>query len=291
MRIGTWNVRTLLQAGKLENLKREMEKNNMNLIGVAEARWDGCGELQSDDYVMYYSGGQIKGRNGVGVIMTKELAKCVENVDYASDRVIGVRLKGVPKNVLIIQVYMPTSEYDDQIVEDTYNVIMKIMDDNKGCCKIVMGDWNAIIGEGKEGTIVGSYGLGRRNDRGERQLDFCRERQLIVANTWFKNHKRRLYTWKSPGDNYRNQIDFILVEERYRNGIKNAHTLPGADINSDHNLLMAKLEIKLKKLKKAATVKKWDLEKIRSGKRYRLKLPIPYKIINHPKMSMSTGKY
>ena len=127
-----------------------------------------------------------------------------------------------------------------------------------------MGDWNASIGKGRVDRVVGDHGLGTRNERGERLIEFCKERKLVIANTWFKHHKRKLYTWKSPGDRYRKQIDFILIEERYRNGIKNACGLPGADINSDHVLLLAELEIKLKRIKIAKRVKNWDLDKLKN---------------------------
>ena len=72
----------------------------------------------------------------------------------------------------------------------------------------------------------------------------------MIANTYFQHPKRRRYTWKSPGDIYRNQIDVILINTRFRNGVKQARTYPGADVGSDHNPLMIKMYIKLKKPKK-----------------------------------------
>ena len=70
---------------------------------------------------------------------------------------------------------------------------------------------------------------------------------MIIGNTWFKQHPRRLWTWKSPDDNTKNQIDYILVDKRFRNGVINIKTVPGADCNSDHNLLVGKIRIKLKR--------------------------------------------
>jgi len=68
----------------------------------------------------------------------------------------------------------------------------------------------------------------------------------VITNTFFKHHPRRLYTWKSPGDVHRNQIDFITIKKRYRNTVKNAITYPGADMNSDHNPVVVKLKFRLK---------------------------------------------
>jgi len=111
---------------------------------------------------------------------------------------------------------------------------------------IVMGDMNAKVGDEKFGSTVGNYGLGSRNDRGTRFVQFCEENELVIANTFFKHHPRRLYTWKSPGDVHRNQIDFITIKKRYRNTVKNAMTYPGADMNSDHNPAVVKLKFRLK---------------------------------------------
>lgn len=115
---------------------------------------------------------------------------------------------------------------------------------------VVMGDFNAKIGKGRQQDIVGDFGIGTRNEGGERLLQFCLENRLIVTNTLFQHPKRLLYTWKSPGDVRRNQIDYILISKRHRNNVKECKTYPAADIASDHNPLVANLQIRLKKTHK-----------------------------------------
>ncbi|PNF14567.1 hypothetical protein B7P43_G14130 [Cryptotermes secundus] len=94
-------------------------------------------------------------------------------------------------------------------------------------------------------------------------IDFCERNGLIVTNTWFEKPKRRLYTWKAPGDWRRHQLDYILVKHRFRNSVKDVKTLPGADIDSDHNLLVAKFRTRLKKIIRFQKRRpRWDLEKL-----------------------------
>ena len=110
-----------------------------------------------------------------------------------------------------------------------------------------MGDLNAKVGDKRYQIIVGMHGLGRRNERGERLIQFCQVNKLIITNTWFQQPVRKLYTWKSPGDISRNQIDYIMLNERFRNCIKQAKTYPGADMNSDHNQVVVKINMKLRR--------------------------------------------
>ena len=83
----------------------------------------------------------------------------------------------------------------------------------------------------------------------------CQENALVIANTLFQQHKRRLYTWTSLDGQYRNQIDYTLCNQRWRNSIKSAKTRLGADCGSDHELLIAKFRLKLKKVGK--TIQVW----------------------------------
>ena len=103
------------------------------------------------------------------------------------------------------------------------------------------------VGDERYQNIVGMHGLGRRNERGERLIQVCQENKLIIANTWFQQPVRKLYTWKRHGHISRNQIDYIMLNERFRNCIKQAKTHPGTDMNSDQNPVVVKINMKLKR--------------------------------------------
>ena len=88
------------------------------------------------------------------------------------------------------------------------------------------------------------------------------ENELVIANTPFQQHKRRLYTWTSPDGQYRNQTDSILCSQRWRSSIQSAKTRPGADCGSDHELLIAKFRLKLRKVGKTTRPFRYDLNQI-----------------------------
>lgn len=96
-------------------------------------------------------------------------------------------------------------------------------------------------------------------------IEFAERHDLMICNTWFKQHKRKLYTWISPGNRVRNQIGYILVNSRFKNAVKNCHTYPGADCNSDHKLLVAKCQISMNNQKKDEEgYQQLDIAKIKS---------------------------
>ena len=95
---------------------------------------------------------------------------------------------------------------------------------------IIIGDMNAKVGKGKDDYIVGQHGLGNRNKRGDRLVHFCVQRDLCIMNTFFKHPERRTYTWKSPGDVHRNQIDYFMIRHRFKNSVSQCKTYPGEGV-------------------------------------------------------------
>ena len=96
----------------------------------------------------------------------------------------------------------------------------------------------------------------------QRLTEFCKENALVIANTIFQQHKRKLYTWVSPDGWHWNQIDYILCSQRWRSSIQSAKTRRGADCGSDHELLIAKFRLKLKKVGKTTRPFRCDLNQI-----------------------------
>ena len=126
----------------------------------------------------------------------------------------------------------------------------------------IIGDWNAKVGSQDIPGVTGKFGLGVQNEAGQRLIEFWQENTLVKENTLFQQHRRRLYTWTSPDGQYRNQNDYILFSQRWRSSIQSAKTRLGADCGSDHDLLIAKFRLKLKKVEKTTRPFRYDLNQI-----------------------------
>ena len=185
LKIATWNVRTLYQAGKLDNCLQEMSRLNIDILGVAETRWTDAGAVDKEKYVMYFSGGN-KHVNGVGIIIRKNLSRSIQSYIAKSERIIMMKVEGKPFDVVIIQAYAPTQDHGDAEVDRFYNEISECLDEVKGTdVLIIMGDFTAKVGSECTDEITGNYGLGERNDRGQRLVQFCQEENMTVSNTLF----------------------------------------------------------------------------------------------------------
>ena len=134
---------------------------------------------------------------------------------------ISVHFQGKPFNITVIQVYAPTCNAEEAEVEQFYEDLQYLLElTTKRDVLFIIGDWNAKVGSQETPGITGKFGLGIRNEAEQRLIDFCQENTLVIANTLFQQHKRRLYTWTSPDGQHQNQSDYILCSQRWRSSIQ-----------------------------------------------------------------------
>ena len=153
---------------------------------------------------------------------------------------ISVRFQCKPFNIMVIQVYAPTSNTEEVEVEQFYEDLSDHLElTPKKDVLFIIGYWNAKVGSQETPGVTGKFGPGVQNEEGQRLIEFCQENPLVIANTFFQQHKRRLYTWTLPDGQNRNRIDYILCSHKWRSSIQPAKTRPGADCGSDHELLIA----------------------------------------------------
>ena len=133
---------------------------------------------------------------------------------------ISVRFQGKPFDITIIQAYGPTSNAEEDEVEWFYEDLQDLLElTPKKDALIIIGDWNAKVRSQETPGVTGNFGLGIQNEAGQRLIELCQENALVIANTLFQQHKRRLYTWTSPDGQHQNQIDYILCSQRWRSSI------------------------------------------------------------------------
>ena len=185
-----------------------MARVNTDILGISELKWTGMGEFNSDDHYIYHCGQESLWRNGVAIIVNKRVWNAVLGCNLKNDRMISVRFQGKPLSITVIQVYAPTSNSEEAEVEWFYEDLQDLLEwTSKKDVLFIIGDWNAKVGSQEIPGVTGKFGLGVQNEAGQRLIEFFQGNTLVIANTLFQQHKRRLYTWTSPDGQHQNQID------------------------------------------------------------------------------------
>ena len=156
----------------------------------------------------------------LSIIVNRRVRNEVLGCNLKNDRMISAHFQGKPFNVTVIQVYAPTSNAEEAKVEWFCEDLQDLLElTPKKDVLFIIGDWNAKVGSQETAGITGKFSLGVQNEAGQWLIEFCQENTLVIANTLFQQHKRRLYTWTSPDSQYQNQIDYILCSQRWRSSI------------------------------------------------------------------------
>lgn len=270
IKIGQWNVRGLNALGKLSILSGEMERLDVKVCGLSETKWTGTGHFTTvDGHTVMFSGGENREYHGVAIWAHKSISTCLMSYNPLSNRVIAATFAAKPRNITVMQCYAPTADKPDEEIEQFYNELHQIISETpKKNLLIITGDFNARVGENAlEKDVLGKYGHGERNERGQLLVDFCSEHKLAITNTLFRVHNRHRYTWNSPDGVTRTQIDYILIKKQWLQMVNNARTHLSADCDTDHNLvtLALKMRFKNKRIQRQPAI---DLGKLKS-KHYR----------------------
>ena len=139
-------------------------------------------------HCIYYCGQESLRRNGVAIMVNKRVQNEVLGCSLKNDRMICVRFQGKPFNITVIQVYAPTSNVEEAEVEQFYEDLQDVLElTPKRDVLFIIGDWNAKVGSQETPGVTGKFGLGMRNEAGQRLIEFCQENALVIANTPFQN--------------------------------------------------------------------------------------------------------
>ncbi|PZC76173.1 hypothetical protein B5X24_HaOG204917 [Helicoverpa armigera] len=209
----TYNVRTLLNDERLVELENSLKDIRWDIVGLSEVRRGGEATEERDDNIFFHIG-TGSGLHGVGFLVDKKWKNNIIEFRGYSERIAVLKFRLThTKTLTLVQTYAPTSAYSDDDVEDYYDLLNKACEDNRGTFNIVLGDFNAKIGarqDQDDDKIIGPHGLGTRNERGSRLLQFAFGQMLSISNTFFTKKPQRRWTWMSPDGRTKNEIDFIL---------------------------------------------------------------------------------
>jgi exonuclease III len=245
LNIATFNVRTLMNNERITELEYATEEVKWDIIGISEIRREGEAIMEkSNNYIFYYSG-KKQGKNGVGFWVKSNLKEHIQEFTGISDRIamLTIKLPGYTKKWSIIQIYAPHEEKEDEEKDQFYEQLSETMQERQGNV-IVMGDFNSQLGEQQphENKTIGKFSYGKRNNNGERLLNFAIEHNLSIMNTFFKKRRNTRWTWRSPDGKTLKELDFILTNQPKI--IENVEVLKSLNFNSDHRMLRTTLTSK-----------------------------------------------
>lgn len=217
-KMATWNVRGLLHPDKLLQVEKELSTSNITIVELSETHYKNTGHFTSQSgNTICFSGNDNLNHNGVGFWISKTINKSILGYNPISDRMIILKINAKPMIVNMIQIYAPTSTSDNDVMESFYKDLEGALATlpNREIV-IIMGDFNFKVGSTLDDkhlrAIIGRHGLGERNERGERFIQFCLDNNYTIANTMFAQHLRRLYTWTSPGG--RSQPNRLCIDQK-----------------------------------------------------------------------------
>ena len=156
-----------MNQGKLEVVKQEMARVNVNILGISELKWAGMGEFKSDDHYIYYCGQESLRRNGVAIMVNKRVQNAVLGCNLQNDRMTSVRFQGKPFNIMIMQAYAPTSNAEEAEVEQFYEDLQDLLELTPlKEVLFIIEDWNAKVESQETPGVSGKFGLGVQNEAG-----------------------------------------------------------------------------------------------------------------------------
>ena len=267
-RVGCLNANTMHRVGRTEIVTEEIKRYGLEITGLSETRWIGSGKTRIDGLTFVHSGKEDgTHERGVAIALSSRTENMLERYGCVSERIVWCRLKGRYTNVMVVQVYAPTEEKTDEEKDEFYGRLGEVVRSTKRHdMLLLMGDFNAKVGQ-EDGTwrdVMGVFGVGNRNNNGQRLLEFCAEHRLCVTNTIFKHKIEHKATWTSPDGVTRNLIDYIVVNKARRSSVLDTRVFRGCKVPTDHMLVVSKLRIKLKAQQNITLQKKYDVDRLKA---------------------------
>ena len=201
--IGTWNIRGMNQIGKAQIIIEAINEQNLKIFGVSETFWGKNSDFamtstNGNQYTMHLRGNTK--RKGVGLIIERSIDERITRIDSIDETIMGCIINGKPRDTMVIQIDAPISDCTE---EESLNFYEKIeekitrLGGRRERLVVVMDDFYSSIGEGKEGDIIGQYGLGERNKKGQLLVEYCREKIQYKEHLRCTSKEKKTYMGES----------------------------------------------------------------------------------------------
>jgi len=264
LKVGAWNVRTLMVARDTDHperrtalVSRELTRFNIDVAALSETKLLGEGQITevASGYTFFWKGKipEDHRSQGVGFAVNTQLVKAHNLTPNAiNERITLLRLP-LPKNqfITLISVYAPTLDAEDHVKGAFYQQLDTVISQiPAGDRLLLLGDFNARAGREHElwRNIIGKQGMGNCNDNGLLLLGLCAEQELFITNTQFRLPNRFKITWKHPRSKHWHILDYAIVRQQHKNEVLITRSMPGADdCWTDHQLLITKLKLTIKR--------------------------------------------
>ena len=189
-------------------------------------------------------------QSGVAIMISKEKIKTLLEWEPVNDRMIRAHFNSKYYKLSNIQCYAPTNDADEETKDNFYEQLQMVVSKvPRHDMLLIMGDLNAKVGADNTEfeKSMGKHGCGTRNDNEERLIDFCLNNNQVIGGTLFPHKDIHKITWKSPDGRTSNQIDHIIINNKWRRSLFDVKVYRGADVNSDHYLSKAAIKLKLRR--------------------------------------------
>ncbi|XP_055910599.1 craniofacial development protein 2-like [Eupeodes corollae] len=252
-KIGAWNIRSLYGEGRYEQLERKMLCLKISILGISETKWRGRTEYRSDtgQTRMLYSGEDERESgqrlHGAGIMLNKVARRSLISWAPISEGIMTARFRSRIRNITIVQCYAPTNEATEKDKTAFYTHLNSVYSsvpraDNHN--RYVRPQRLSRCRQLRSGTSYGKKWLGSRNENGGMLVDFCNADHLVIGGTVFKHKTCNKVTWVLPDGHTENQIEYIMIQQRWRKSMCDVRNIRNADVGSNPHLVVMSLNLK-----------------------------------------------
>ena len=258
LRMATLNVSTI--KGKESKIADVMNEYKINIMCVQETRLKGEDVKEiGKGFTLFYTGTESK--YGVGIILGEELTKQMKNVERVSDRLMMVKIMVDTEVVNIVSAYAPQRNLKKSQKEKFFEQLGDLLIRSEKC--FIGADLNGHVGEKTDGFegVHGGFGFGKRNEAGKKILEFAKDFDLSIVNTYFNKDKEHIISYKSSG--HETQIDYILTRKEDNQEVEDCQAIPVKSVAKQHRMIIADIKRPIKKTEIPAAMKRirtWELK-------------------------------